>query len=230
VTLTLLVALRVSGPELLSRERLSEWLGPLGDAAPLAFVLLLAVRPLTLLPGQAFAAVGGMLFGTVAGTLYTLAGSLLSSGVVFLVARRFGRRAVRKLSGSRHRVLSGVARERGFLFGVFACINSVLPADVLLATASAAGARFLPLALGALVGTVPGTLLTVFFGNALARGDEWASAASAAGLVGSIVVGLLLGRRLLHTWSEQRRAQPRASRPPAAPGRLRPDGQVAASS
>jgi len=193
----LLVALRLLGPQYLNQQRLSEWLRPLGVLAPVAFILLLAVRPLTLLPGQLFTAVGGILFGMAFGTLYALIGSLLATGVIHLVARRLVRRPVKWLAGDKHPAIKRAARKHGFLMGFLACINSMIPADVILATASASGARFWPLALGALVGTAPGTVLTAVFGSSLAQGKTWMTAASAIGMALSLVLGLVLGRRLL---------------------------------
>jgi len=193
----LLVALRLLGPEYLDQRQLSEWLRPLGLLAPLVFVLLLAIRPVTLLPGQFFTAVGGLLFGMAHGTVYALLGSLLATGVIHLVASRLGRKPMRRLVGKRHTALRHVARRHGFQLGFLACINSVIPADVLLATASASGARFWPLALGALLGTAPGTMLTALFGSALGQGKTWTTVASVSGLLISLGLGLALGRRLM---------------------------------
>lgn len=193
----LLVALRLLGPEYLDQRQLSEWLRPLGLLAPLVFVLLLAIRPVTLLPGQFFTAVGGLLFGMAHGTVYALLGSLLATGVIHLVASRLGRKPMRRLAGKRHTALRHVARRHGFQLGFLACINSVIPADVLLATASASGARFWPLALGALIGTAPGTMLTALFGSALGQGKTWTTVASVSGLLISLGLGLVLGRRLM---------------------------------
>jgi uncharacterized membrane protein YdjX (TVP38/TMEM64 family) len=197
VSIGLLVALRLWGPQYLDQEWLSGWLRPLGALAPLAFILLLALRPVTLLPGQLFTAVGGILFGMALGTLYVLAGSLLATGLIHLLASRLGRKPMKRLAGDSHAVIQRAARTHGFQLGFLACINSVIPADVLLATAAASGARFGPLALGALVGTLPGTLLTAYFGSSLGQGKTLATAVSATGMVVSMVLGLLLGRRLM---------------------------------
>lgn len=193
----LLVTLRLLGPQYLDQRQLSEWLRPLGLLAPLVFILLLAIRPVTLLPGQFFCAVGGLVFGMARGTVYALLGSLLATGVIHLVASRLGRKPMRRLAGRRHTALRHAARRHGFLLGFLACINSVIPADVLLATASASGARFWPLALGALLGTAPGTMLTALFGSALGQGKTWMTVASVSGLLLSLGLGLALGRRLM---------------------------------
>ncbi|WNZ59803.1 VTT domain-containing protein [Myxococcus sp. MxC21-1] len=217
ISVGLLVGLRLLGPQYLDQQTLSGWLRPLGALAPLAFILLLAVRPVTLLPGQLFTAVGGILFGMAAGTAYALVGTLLASGLIHLLARRLGRKPMRRLAGDKHPVFERAAREHGFQLGFLACINSVIPADVMLATASASGARYAPLALGAVVGTLPGTLLTTLFGSSLGQGKTWMTAVSATGMVVSLLLGLVLGRKLMRELLAKEAAV--AS---GGPGRVRP--------
>ncbi|WNG61125.1 TVP38/TMEM64 family protein [Archangium gephyra] len=197
ISVGLLVALRLLGPQYLDQRQLSEWLRPLGHLAPLVFILLLALRPVTLLPGQFFTAVGGLLFGMAHGAVYALVGSVLATGLIHLLASRLGHKPMKRLAGHKHPALQHAARRHSFQLGFLACINSVIPADVLLATASASGARFWPLALGALLGTTPGTVLTALFGSALGQGKTWTTVVSACGMLLSLLLGLALGRRLM---------------------------------
>lgn len=191
-----LVTLRLLGPDVVDQERLSGWLAPLGRWAPLAFVAFLVVRPLTLLPGQLFAAVGGMLFGTLAGTAYALLGSLLSGVLVFLLTRRHGARWMKRWTGERYPALRASARRHDFLFGFISCLNPLVPTDVMLALAASTGARLWPTVLGVTVGSIPGTLLTVQFGSALGQGRPVLTALSAGGLLASLGLGIWLARRV----------------------------------
>lgn len=217
VSVGLLVGLKLWGPQYLDQQRLSGLLRPLGHWAPLAFILLLGVRPVTLLPGQLFAAVGGILFGTLLGTVYALVGSVLSTAIVYQLAHRWGRGPMKRLVGHRHAGLENAARHNSFLVGLFACTNMVIPADVVLAMASASRAKFWPLAMGAVVGSLPGTLLTAFFGSSLSQGKTWTTMASVAGLVVSLVTGLFLGRRLVRDFRAGEQAEPSRDPAPALP-------------
>ena len=192
-----LLALRLLTKGAINQASLSAWLSPLGTLAPLAFLVLLAVRPLTLLPGQLLTAVGGLLFGTLWGTVYSLVGSLLSSVMIFLLGHTFGKRLMRRAAGARYPAWERLARQHGFQFALLSCLNPLFPTDVAQAMAAAAGARFWPVALGALVGTVPGTFLTAQFGSAIGQGKPILTTLSAAGMVLSLVFGLLLGRRMV---------------------------------
>jgi len=64
----------------------------IGILAPLAFVALQIVQViLAPIPGQTLAGVGGYLFGTLWGTVYSMIGIVFESSTVFLATRRVGR-------------------------------------------------------------------------------------------------------------------------------------------
>lgn len=192
-----LCALRLLGPDIVNQRQLSEWLRPLGDWAPVAFVLFLAVRPVTLLPGQVFVAVAGLLFGTLMGTVYAMVGSFFAFALVFFLARKLGTRLMKRLAGGRYHAIKHVAKSRDFQFSALTTINPLLPTDVMIAAASASGARFWPTAAGVLVGTLPGTILTAQFGSALGQGKTVMTIVSGVGMVVSLVLGVWLGRKIV---------------------------------
>lgn len=191
-----LLALRLLGPDWVNQERLQAWLAPMGVWAPVVFLAFLVVRPVTLLPGQLFAAVGGMLFGLWAGVGYALLGSLLSGVLVHVLARRLGTERMRRWLGPDYRAISASAKRHDFAFNFAACVNPLAPTDVMLALSASTGARLVPSVLGVLVGSIPGTLLTVLYGKSLGQGQTWATVSSAVGLLLSLVLGAYIGRRV----------------------------------
>jgi uncharacterized membrane protein YdjX (TVP38/TMEM64 family) len=210
-----LVTLRLLGPDIVSQQTLAEWIRPFGEWAPLAFILFLAVRPITLLPGQLFTAVGGLLFGTKAGFVYAIIGSALANALVFFLAKNVGSRFMKRIAKHKYGAIKEVARRHDLGFAVVTCINPLVPSDVAIATAAAAGARFWPTALGFLLGTVPGTFLTAQFGSALGQGKTVMTILSAAGILVSLLLGVILGRRMLRDLNEATTSKP-AHTPPAA--------------
>lgn len=211
-----LVLLRIFAGSLVDQERVRTWIAPLGEGAWVAFVLFLAVRPLTLLPGQLFTAVGGLLFGAAWATVYSLVGSFLASLVIFLLARRMGIRALKRVAGTQYRALETVTRENAFRFAAVSCLSPLLPTDVAQVAAFSAGAGFWPVALGTLIGTLPGTYLTAAFGSAIGQGKPLATGLAALGMVLSLVLGVWIARRI----SQEVKAQ--KGRPPAPPVATRP--------
>ncbi|WP_386965842.1 TVP38/TMEM64 family protein [Archangium violaceum] len=224
-----LTLLRLLGPDFINQKDLTAFLAPMGKWAPVAFVFFLAVRPVTLLPGQVFTAVGGMIFGTLAATIYSLLGSFLATLLIFGLSRWLGTRLMKRMAGSRYPAITRAARRHGFKFALLACINPLLPTDVMIAAATAAKARFWPLAMGVLLGTIPGTFLTAQFGSGLAQGRTVMTVVSGVGMVVSLGLGALLGRRIFREISEDTPAdEPEeagaSSRPPRSPP-LRTKGQ-----
>lgn len=215
-----LIALKQLTPHLVNQKLVSEWLSQLGDWAPLAFVLFLGVRPVTLLPGQLLTAVGGLMFGALWGSVYSLAGSALALALLFTLGQRFGKRLMKRLAGDKYQTLVRVTSGREFPFAVLATINPLMPTDVIVAAMAASKARFWPTLAGVLVGTLPGTFLTAQFGSALGQGKTITTAVAGAGMVISLVVGAWLGRKVLKEISEaDRQPQPERRRaPPLAMG------------
>ncbi|HSP82025.1 MAG TPA: VTT domain-containing protein [Myxococcaceae bacterium] len=130
-------------------------------------------------------------------------GSFLAAGLIFGLSRWLGRRLMKRMAGGRYPAITRAAKRHGFKFAVLACINPLLPTDVMLAAAAAAGARFWPLALGVMLGTIPGTFLTAQFGSGLAQGKTLLTVISGMGLVVSLVLGAALGRRIFLEISEE---------------------------
>jgi uncharacterized membrane protein YdjX (TVP38/TMEM64 family) len=195
-----LVGLRLLARGALDQATLEAWVEPLGTLAPWVFVALLMVRPVSLLPGQVFTAVGGLLFGARWGTLYALMGSFLSSLLIFVLARPLGGRLIRRASGPRYPAVRELARAHGFHFALASCLNPLVPTDVAQALAAASGARFWAVALGVLLGTLPGTVLTATFGSALGQGKTALGVMSALGMIASLLLGVFFGRRALARW------------------------------
>ncbi|HYV49641.1 MAG TPA: VTT domain-containing protein [Myxococcaceae bacterium] len=193
-----MVALRLLAKGAVSQRTLSDFASRFGELAPLVFVLFLGARPLTLLPGQVLAAVGGLLFGARMGTIYALIGSFLSCALIFAIARfAGGGRLMKRLAGQRYEAMVDVTREHNFKLSVIATMNPLVPTDVFIAAAASARARFGPLVLGVLVGTLPGTYVTALFGSSLGQGKTITTAVTAAGMVLSLVLGLWLGRTVV---------------------------------
>ncbi|NMO21126.1 TVP38/TMEM64 family protein [Pyxidicoccus fallax] len=190
-----LVMLRLLGPDFIDQKRIAAVLEPFGRAAPLAYIAFLAIRPVTLLPGQLLTAVGGMMFGTLAATLYSLTGSFLSAMLLFAVARKLGTRLMKRLAGGKYPAIARAAKRHDFLFALLSCINPLFPTDVMLVAAAASGARLWPSLAGIMLGTIPGTFLTAQFGSGLAQGRTVMTVVSAVGLVVSLVIGVFIGRR-----------------------------------
>ena len=74
------------------RQSLCEKVQSYGVFAPLVFILIMAAQiVVAFIPGGPVELVGGMLFGAILGTIYTVIGVLLGTFLVYLLVRCFGR-------------------------------------------------------------------------------------------------------------------------------------------
>jgi uncharacterized membrane protein YdjX (TVP38/TMEM64 family) len=177
----------------------------------------MGIRPVTLLPGQLFTAVGGILFGSKMASLYALAGSFLSTALIFLLAKKLGSRLMKRFAGENHAALIATAKKHDFKFALVTTMNPLLPTDVMIAAAAASGARFWPMVGGVLVGTFPGTLMTAQFGSSLSQGQTVQTVLAAMGMLLSLLFGVFLGRRMVkdfnHLSTEHKKERRRHARP-----------------
>ncbi|MBS2029113.1 MAG: TVP38/TMEM64 family protein [Deltaproteobacteria bacterium] len=202
-----LCTLKLLDPHLVSRQALLHALRPLGPWTPLAYLGLLTIRPVTLLPGQILTALGGVLFGGWKGALYAMLGSWFASSLTFFLGRKFGTRFIRKAVANPD-ALERAAKENDFLFALVFTLSPVVPTDPILAIAASAGGSYWRTMAGTLLGIIPGTIATAYFGTALSAGHPWVIALTVAGWLVSAVGGVWVGLRVYRTFYGPRRPTP----------------------
>lgn len=146
-----------------------------GSWGPLAFGLIYIISSPVPFLAPVLSAAGGLLFGTVLGTLYTLAVATLSSLVPFSLARRLGREWVEsKLKGRRLADIYEQSGGRtGFLFILLMRLIPILPWEVQNYVAGLSKVSLPPFLLATLLGIVPGTFSLVFLGAAVRDPTSW---------------------------------------------------------
>jgi uncharacterized membrane protein YdjX (TVP38/TMEM64 family) len=78
----------------LSPQSVLDWIRTLGWYAPVIFVGVVGFRTFLFLPSAVVLSAGGLLFGTLWGTLFGWFGVILSGAVLFAIGRYFGTDAV----------------------------------------------------------------------------------------------------------------------------------------
>lgn len=149
-------------PELVKIEVL-RW----GLWGPMAYVLLYAIGPSFLVPGAVMTIAGGLAFGTLWGSVYSLVGADLGALVAFAAGRFLGRSFVRRVVGQRfERLLSRIERH-GFQIIFYLRLVPVIPYNALNLIAGASPITFRDYFWASVIGMVPGTILFAFLGDAL---------------------------------------------------------------
>lgn len=155
-----------------------------GPAAPAVFVLLQATQVVVApVPGQLLAGVGGYLFGSLLGTLYSMLGVVVGSTVVFVASRRYGRPFVaRVLTPETLQRVDGFVAEYGSAGLFVAFLLPTFPDDALCAMAGLTTLRYRLFLVLLVVGRTPTFLASAFAGTALESGRIVRVVAVVAGL------------------------------------------------
>ncbi|MCZ8522055.1 MULTISPECIES: TVP38/TMEM64 family protein [Paenibacillus] len=165
-----------------------------GIWAPLIYIAVYTVRPLFFFPATVLCLAGGLAFGPLWGTFYTILGFTGDSMLVFLLARRYGTRFIRPPEGNIRKWQERLAR-KGFLAVASLRLIPVVPFDLISFAAGLSPIRFLPYLAGTVLGTIPVTFAYSFLGDRLSHGLSPALLPGLAAVLLLAVIPVLLVRR-----------------------------------
>jgi|SRR5690606_6507746 uncharacterized membrane protein YdjX (TVP38/TMEM64 family) len=150
-------------------KQVERWILDAGAWGPAIFVLLqIAQMLIAPIPGQIMALIGGYLFGSWIGLLYTMIGTMMGSALIFALARKLGRPFVRRFVRPHLlRKFDHLTRERGAFVFFLMYLLPGFPDDIL---SFIAGLTLIPvrrLLLISLVGRLPENAVLSFTGSAI---------------------------------------------------------------
>ncbi|MEN3365819.1 MAG: phospholipase [Burkholderiales bacterium] len=158
---------------------------------PVAVVACYVIGGLLMVPVMLVIAVTGIVFGPFYGSLYAIAGSLLSAAVSYGLGWWLGRDTVRRLLGPRINGLSRRIARRGIAAVVIIRTLPIAPFIIVNLVAGASHIRFRDYMIGTFLGMLPGIAITVTFVHHLAETVRNPSMGTISVLVA--LVALLIG-------------------------------------
>ncbi|HJV86496.1 MAG TPA: VTT domain-containing protein [Noviherbaspirillum sp.] len=167
---------------------------------PIAVIASYVVAGVLVVPVTLLIAVTGIVFGPLYGSLYAIAGTLLSAAVTYGLGHWLGRDVVQRLLGERVNRLSKRIAKRGILAMIVVRILPVAPYSVVNVVAGASHIRLRDFLIGTLLGMMPGIMLTVTFVHQLAEAVRNPSPETVAvlGAVAVVIIAVAIGlQRLL---------------------------------
>jgi uncharacterized membrane protein YdjX (TVP38/TMEM64 family) len=138
-----------------------------GDWGPLVYMMLYAVGPSFLVPGAVMTIAGGLAFGTLWGSVYSLIGANVGAVVAFGAGRFLGQGFVEGVVGKRFDAVLGRIARHGFHIILYLRMVPVIPYNALNLIAGASRIVFRDYLWATLIGMIPGTILFAFLGDAL---------------------------------------------------------------
>jgi uncharacterized membrane protein YdjX (TVP38/TMEM64 family) len=183
-----------------SRTRVSAYIASFGPYAPPVFIglqfLQVAIAPI---PGELSGIIGGYIFGTAAGFLYSTTGLTLGSWVAFMISRRFGLPIVRRFVGKETMdKFDYLMEHQGALFSFIFFLIPGLPKDSLCYLLGLSPMHVLTFLVVSTIGRIPGTLLLSMQGEAI-RAEHYRAFFVILGLgLTAIVLALIYRDRIEH--------------------------------
>ncbi|MDQ0887798.1 putative membrane protein YdjX (TVP38/TMEM64 family) [Paenibacillus sp. V4I9] len=149
----------------LSPEGIRTWILTFGGAAPVLFIFIYAVRPLILFPASVLSLTGGLAFGPVWGTVYTIVGATIGAVLSFWLARFLGNKLVSTRSKEKWGKLEKQLQQKGFIYILLLRLIPIFPFDLISYGAGVAKVNFSSFLFGTLLGIIPGTFAYSFLGS-----------------------------------------------------------------
>lgn len=145
-------------------EAVQEGVSGMGIAAPLAFMGLYALAAVLFVPGSILTISGGVLFGPVLGTLYSLTGATLGAILAFLIARYLASEWVACRSDPRLKQLMEGVEDEGWRFVAFVRLVPLFPFNLANYALGLTRIPWLHYALATYVCMLPGAIAYTYLG------------------------------------------------------------------
>lgn len=151
-------------------ELIRDFVQSFGIIGPLIYVVLYAGAMFIPMASPVMSVVGGLLFGSILGTIITVITASAVSILPFLTARRIGRKNIeKKLSSSKYNTYLQKANSNGFMFVFYLRLIPVLPYEVQNYVAGLTRVRIGSFVFATFLGILPGTFAFSFLGESLAE-------------------------------------------------------------
>lgn len=136
-----------------------------GIYAPIIYIVLFTLVPLTLFPDSILAIASGMIFGLTGGFIYTMIGALCGATVAFYLARVLGREVLKKIIGEKLRGIEAKIENNGFLVVFLLRLIPLFPFDIISYSAGLSKVKYKDFIVATAIGTIPGIFVFTNIGD-----------------------------------------------------------------
>ncbi|MBU8763724.1 TVP38/TMEM64 family protein [Micrococcus luteus] len=182
----------------LSPEGIRAWMLSFGWAAPVLFILIYTVRPLILFPASILSLAGGLAFGPVWGTVYTIVGATMGAVLSFWLARLLGKKFVQVKLKEKWGKVKKQLQHKGFLYILLLRLIPIFPFDLVSYAAGVSKVKFTAFLFGTLLGIIPGTFAYNFLGSSFLQEKSEYIVIAAAVFVLVMLIPFLLKKRVVN--------------------------------
>ncbi|MDP4012284.1 MAG: TVP38/TMEM64 family protein [Candidatus Nanoarchaeia archaeon] len=148
-------------------QLLRDYITSFGSIAPIIYLLVYIFGSVLGFPGSILSLTGGLAFGALLGTIYTLIGATIGASLAFWIARIMGRDFIRSLLGKRLQEVDIKLEEKGLGIILFFRLIPIFPFNLLNFTFGLSKVKFKDFFIGTAIGIIPGTFAYVYLGSSL---------------------------------------------------------------
>jgi len=164
--------------------------------APLIYIILFTIVPLTLFPDSILAIAGGMIFGIANGAIYTMIGAVCGASLSFYLSRTFGQTLLKSLLSKHPNLSTEKFKSKGFLFILILRLIPLIPFDIISYSAGLSEIKYKDFILATVLGIIPGVLVFTNIGDKSIDIGSDAFYVSLALLIGLISITVLIKRKI----------------------------------
>jgi uncharacterized membrane protein YdjX (TVP38/TMEM64 family) len=188
------------------------------SGTPLILIATFVIAGSVLIPLTALVIATVVVFGPLAGFLYSILGAVASALTSYVIGARLGRRSIRRMAGSRVNAISRRLARRGLLTVIVVRMVPVAPFTVVNLVAGASHISFRDFFIGTVLGLLPGTLAIALLVDRVSASLREPNATNLLTLmvvaVAVIAATFVLSRHLLQRSADEKQEQEdKATRP-----------------
>ncbi|GAA0104830.1 TVP38/TMEM64 family protein [Paraclostridium sordellii] len=178
-------------------EDIRDYVSSFGRVAPLVYIIMFALVPLTLFPDSILAIGGGMVFGLFKGYIYTLIGALIGATISFYISRKLGRAFVKKLTKEKLDNIEELINSKGFFIVLILRLVPLFPFDIISYGSGLTSIKYKDFLLATIIGTIPGILVFTNIGAQSVNIGSNSFYISIMGLILLVLLSLILKNKFL---------------------------------
>ena len=160
----ILVGYGSGGHQLITPQRIKEFILGFGLLAPVIFIILFALTPFAPFFSAILAIGSGLIFGFFYGSMLVMIGATCSSTVGFYLARNFKALLLRRKNLEKPHELEIKLNKNGFLVVLFLRLVPLVPFDIVSYAAGFSRIRYKDYIIASLLGMFPGVLVYASIG------------------------------------------------------------------
>jgi len=146
-------------------QSMKNYICSFGALAPVMYIFMFTVVPLTLFPDAILAVASGLIFGVWFGTIYTVIGAACGGTLSFFLSRLYGRGIVEKLAKGKIKWFDEGVEKRGFIFILILRFIPLIPFDVISYGAGLSKIKYKDFLLSTVIGVIPGVWVYTNLGD-----------------------------------------------------------------